>query len=138
MNKFVMTTLALAAALMVAVAAYGAEKTFTVSLSGKQERPKGDPDGKGTAKIKLEQSKGEVCFRLTWSGIGTPTAAHIHQGKRGVAGPVVVPIFGGAAKHSGCVHADKKLIGKIAKSPASYYVNIHNQKYPGGALRAQL
>ena len=138
MKKLVLIPLALIAALLLAVSAFAADKTITVKMSGKQETPKGDPDGKGTAKVSLLQSKGKVCFKLTWSGIGNPTAAHIHQGKKGVAGPVVIPFIGGAAKHSGCVKADKKLIGKIIKTPASYYVNIHNAKYPGGALRAQL
>jgi hypothetical protein len=48
------------------------------------------------------------------------------------------PLFGGAAKHSGCVKASKSLLAKIVKRPASYYVNVHNAKYPAGALRAQL
>jgi hypothetical protein len=138
MHKLALTALIAIAALSLAVGASAATKTLTVSMNGKQETPKGDPNGKGTAKIALNTSTGKVCFRLSWSGIGTPTAAHIHQGRKGVAGPVVVPIFGGAPKHSGCVKADKKLIGKIAKSPASYYVNVHNAKYPGGALRGQL
>ena len=138
MKKLVIIPLAVLAASLLAVSAFAADKTFTVSMNGKQETPKGDPDGKGTAKITLEDRKGKVCFRLSWSGIATPTAAHIHQGKKGVAGPVVIPFFGGAPKHSGCVKADKKLIEKIAKSPRSYYVNVHNAKYPGGALRAQL
>src|SRR3954453_11041859 len=138
MNKFVLIPVALIAALLLAVSAFAANKTLTVSMNGKQETPKGDPNGKGTAKITLEPSAGKVCFRLTWSGIGTPTASHIHKGKKGVSGPVVIPFFGGAAKHSGCVKADKKLIGQIQKSPGSYYVNLHNTKYPGGALRGQL
>src|SRR3954465_12796995 len=126
MKKLLLISVALIAALLLAVSAFAANKTLTVSMNGKQETPKGDPNGKGTAKITLEQSSGKVCFRLSWSGIDTPTAAHIHKGKKGVAGPVVIPFFGGAPKHAACVRADKKLIGRIAKSPASYYVNIHN------------
>ena len=137
MKKLTLTTLALAAALVFAASAY-ALQTFTVPMSGKAETPKGDPDGTGSATVQLNQSAGKICFNLKWSKIGTPTAAHIHKGKKGVAGPVVVPFFGGAAKHKGCVKVDKKLIGQISKSPKSYYVNIHNAKYPGGALRAQL
>ena len=138
MKKLAPISLALIAALILSVSAFAAERTYTVSMTGSAESPKGDPNGKGTAKIKIEASKGEVCFRFTWSGIGTPTAAHIHKGKKGVAGPVVVPFFGGAAKHSGCVKASKSLLAKIVKSPASYYVNLHNAKYPNGALRGQL
>jgi hypothetical protein len=138
MKKFVAIPLALMAALLLAVTAYAANKTFTVKMTGSQETPKGSPTGKGSATITLNQSKGQVCFKLTWSGIDTPTASHIHQGKKGVAGPVVIPFFGGAPKHSGCVKASKSLIGKIAKSPSGYYVNIHTAKYPGGAIRAQL
>jgi TRAP-type C4-dicarboxylate transport system substrate-binding protein len=138
MKKLTAISLAALAALLLSVSALAAETTLNVSMNGKQESPKGDTNGKGTAKIKIEASKGEVCYRFTWSGIGTPTAAHIHKGKKGVAGPVVVPFFGGAAKHSGCVKASKSLLAKIAKSPSGYYVNLHNAKYPNGALRGQL
>jgi hypothetical protein len=138
MKKLGLTSLALLAALFLAVSAFAAERTFTVTMTGKAETPKGDPNGKGTARIKIEATKGEVCFRLTWSGIGTPVAAHIHKGKKGVAGPVVIPFFGGAAKHTGCVKASKKLLGQIVKSPASYYVNVHTKAFPAGAVRAQL
>ena len=138
MKKLLLISLALVASLSIAVSAWAAERTFTVTMTGKAESPKGDPNGKGTAKIKVEASKGELCYRLSWSGIATPNAAHIHKGKKGVAGPVVIPLFGGAAKHSGCVKASKSLLSKIVKSPASYYVNVHNAKYPNGAIRAQL
>src|SRR6478672_8541522 len=129
MKKLALIPVALIAVLALAVSAFAANKTLTVSMNGKQETPKGDPNGKGTAKITLEQSNGKVCFRLSWSGIGTPTASHIHQGKKGVAGPVVIPFFGGAAKHSGCVKASKSLLGKILKNPSGYYVNVHTQAF---------
>ena len=138
MKKLLITSLALLAASFLAVSAYAAERTFTVNMSGKAETPKGDPNGTGKATIKIEQSKGELCFTLSWSRIGTPVAAHIHKGRKGVAGPVVIPLFGGAAKHKGCVKASKSLLGKIVKSPASYYVNVHTQAFPAGAIRAQL
>jgi hypothetical protein len=138
MNKVIPISIALLAGLFLAASAFAATKTFTVSMSGKAETPKGDPDGKGTAKVTLNSSTGRVCFKLTWSGIGNPVAAHIHKAKKGVAGPVVIPFFGGTAKHTGCVKASKKLVGQIIKSPASYYVNVHTQAFPAGALRAQL
>jgi hypothetical protein len=138
MKKLVPISLALLAALFLAVSAYAAEKTFTVTMTGKAETPKGDPDGKGTAKIKVEASKRELCFNLTWHKIGNPVAAHIHKGRKGVSGPILIPLFAGTPKHSGCVKASKSLLGKIAKSPKGYYVNVHTAKFPGGAIRAQL
>jgi len=39
----------------------------------------------------------------------------------------------------GCVTGvDASLIKAIRKDPASYYVNVHNSVYPGGAMRGQL
>jgi hypothetical protein len=141
MKTFTFTALALTVALVVlAASALGAsgDKTISIKLNGAQESPKGDPNGTGTASVTLKPGSGKVCFKLTWHSIGNPTASHIHSGKKGVAGPVVVPFFGGAPKHTGCVSASKSLIRKIIRSPAGYYVNIHNAKYPGGALRGQL
>jgi hypothetical protein len=137
MKKLVPISIAVLAAAFLAVSAFAATKTFTVKMTGAAETPKGDPNGKGTAKVTVNSSTGRVCFKLTWSGIGNPVAAHIHKGKKGVAGPVVIPFFT-APKHSGCVKASKSLLAKILKSPAGYYVNVHTQQFPGGAIRAQL
>jgi hypothetical protein len=138
MKRFAGTSIALLAVLALAVSAWAAEKTYTVSMSGKAETPKGDPNGRGTARIKIEASRGELCFALSWTAIGTPVAAHIHKGRKGVAGPVVIPLFGGTPKHKGCVKASKTLLSKINRNPAGYYVNVHTQAFPAGAVRAQL
>jgi hypothetical protein len=139
MRKPIAVLLTTAVSLLVlASIAMAASKVITVPMTGKQESPAGSPTGKGTAKITLNDTKGQVCFKLSWSGIGNPSAAHIHKGAKGKAGPVVIPLFSGTAKKSGCVSASKSLVAAIIKKPGSYYVNVHNAKYPNGAVRAQL
>ena len=114
----------------------------TAQLSGAAEVPgPGDPDGSGTATIRLQLERDEVCFDLTVSNIGPATAAHIHEGAEGVAGPVVVPLdpapTGGSS--SGCISdVDAALIQNIAQNPEQYYVNVHNEEFPDGAIRGQL
>jgi hypothetical protein len=105
------------------------------TLSGKVEVPKGDPDGKGTAEVKITGAT--VCWEIKKSGVATLTAAHIHKGRAGVAGPVVVP-FGATYKAKGCIKSTAAVAAAIKKNPSAYYVNVHNAKYPGGALRGQL
>jgi hypothetical protein len=52
---------------------------------------------------------------------------------------VVIVLFGNPpVKHSGCRKAPKSLITAIGKNPSAYYVNVHTNKYPGGAIRGQL
>ena len=107
-------------------------------LSGRTEVPKGDPNGKGLAVLHLNARKGRVCWAFKGvARIGSPNAAHIHKGRAGKAGPVVVP-FGVPYKATGCVKAAKRLIEAIETHPNSYYVNIHNARYPAGAIRGQL
>ena len=110
------------------------------SLSGANEVPgPGDPDGRGRAVVKLLPRFDAVCFRLQWRNIGTPTAGHIHQGAKGVAGDIVVPLFSGQADHVGCVNdVDRGLIRAIRRNPRDYYVNIHTTEFPDGAIRGQL
>ncbi len=125
-------------ALIVAAGAAGAVRkggSLHATLAGKGEVPKGDPDGTGTAEITFSGTK--VCWEIKVSKVGTIVAAHIHKGKAGVAGPVVVP-FGKTYKSKGCIASTASLIAAIKKNPGGYYVNVHNAKYPGGALRGQL
>jgi hypothetical protein len=143
---FLAATLGMVAMLAVAAPAYGQGRPFATTLTGAAEVPgPGDPDASGTAFITLNQGQGEVCFELSWTGIdGTVTAAHIHVGPAGVAGPVVVPLFvdvalSGTGSASGCVSGvSKELIKAIRQDPGGYYVNIHSTVFPAGAVRGQL
>jgi hypothetical protein len=120
-----------------------ADKKLYATMTGKQEQPAGDPDGKATATITVKSNK--ICYDIRPKKAGlTFAAGHIHSGKVGASGGVVVPLFQSPKKISG-----GKLVGcsptvtaatlaKIKSKPGNYYVNIHNAKYPAGAVRGQL
>ena len=78
-----------------------------------------------------------VCWEFKVSNVAKLLAAHIHKGRASVSGPVVVP-FGRAFKSKGCVTVPAAVAAAIKGNPSAYYVNVHNAKYPGGALRGQL
>ena len=115
-------------------------RPLSTTMSGAEEVPgPGDPDGSGEAVLQLNHGLSQVCFQLTVSDIAPATAAHIHVGPVGVAGPVVVgltPPTGGSS--SGCVTADRDLIKAIIQNPHQHSVNVHNADFPAGAVRGQL
>jgi hypothetical protein len=142
---FLAATLGMVAMLAVAAPALGEGRPFSTTLTGAAEVPgPGDADASGTALITLNQGRGQVCFDLSWEGIdGTVTAAHIHVGSAVVGGPVVVGLFSGAFagtdSASACISGvDEQLIKAIRQDPANYYVNIHSDVFPAGAIRGQL
>ena len=97
--------------------------------------PRGAPTGKGAADFTITGSK--VCWDFTISGIGKPLAAHIHRGRAGTAGPVVVPL-GAAYRQQGCTTAPTAVAKAITANPSGFYVNVHTKQFPNGAIRAQL
>jgi hypothetical protein len=121
---------------------------FTV-LTGRNElnattlrRGAGDPDGLGSANILIAKSD-TVCFGISVSGLATPTAAHIHRGKRNENGPIVIPFTapttGDPGASSGCVSGvSTSLVSELRQKPHRFYVNVHTSDFPGGALRGQL
>ena len=130
---------AVAALTVVTVAgAGGAPQSAT--LTGAAEIPgPGDPDGSGSAALRLNPGQEEICYELTVSNIAPATAAHIHIGAVTVAGPVVVPLApptGGSS--SACASVDRALVLDILRNPDEYYVNVHNAAFPAGAVRGQL
>ena len=100
----------------------------------------GDPDGQGMARIIFYPMKHKICYRVTVSGIRTATRAHLHIGDAGEEGGMVklnlLPPRNSARE---CVRdLGERFIKKIARNSSSYYVDVHDNEYPGGALRGQL
>jgi hypothetical protein len=122
----------------------GKTNVFVGKMTGTIEVPPGDPSASGRAVIVLKSSSNTVCYKLSWAGLTSVTAAHIHLGGTGVAGPIVVPFFNTAlpdtiSSVAGCVHdVDPGLIKNIHDSPSEYYVNVHDTDFPTGAIRDQL
>lgn len=112
---------------------------LSTSLSGDEEAPgPGDPDGEGFATIVLKPLLGEICYLIDTDDIADATAAHIHKGAFGVAGPAVVTLeLNDDDTFIGCVDADRDLIVDIISDPDDYYINVHNADYPDGAIRGQ-
>jgi hypothetical protein len=127
------------AAMLTLPAAHAATTNMRADMTGPQETsPPGPPGANGTAAITLDDAANTVCYQLTYSGISKPTAAHIHAGAKGVAGPPVVTFDVQKAGDKGCVPADHTVITQILGNPAGYYVNVHTSEFPKGAMRGQL
>jgi CHRD domain len=124
-------------------------------LSGAEEVPPADDDGRGKAHVVVGVEQGEVCFDVRFRRITTGNRGHIHSGAAGINGPIVVPFFDLHLPASqrdprlddlekddeldGCITGlSPTLLADIVANPANYYVNVHNSRFPGGAVRAQL
>lgn len=137
------TILAMVATTFSTVPAFaGTGEQFTVQLSGDQVVPgPGDPDGSAGVLVATGKKSGTFCFFADTANVATPlTAVDLHQGPRGEVGPVVAELHGPANDPdvSGCVDLGRDRIKDINKNRANYYIDIHNEEFPGGALRGQL
>jgi hypothetical protein len=83
--------------------------------------------------------RAKVCYGIEVANIAPATAAHIHLGFRDEAGPVLVslnPPTDGSS--GGCAPIPRALSRGLREHPARYYVNVHNDPFPDGAIRGQL
>jgi hypothetical protein len=137
-------------------------------LKGFDEIPQAlSTTGSGRFKGSLDRSSGSLHYDLSYSGLeGSVTMAHLHFGRRGVNGGIMVwlcqtltnPDPSGAAPScptSGSVSGtlqSNSVTGPAAQGIAAgefaemlaairagaVYVNVHSSKYPGGEIRGQL
>lgn len=112
-----------------------------VTMTGLQEVPgAGDEDGTGTVTVRVEPANSRVCWTLYARQIDPPTAAHIHRGAAGQAGPPVVSLTtpDRSGRSEGCAAISPGLARELTAEPHNFYVNVHTGAFPGGAIRGQL
>lgn len=137
------------------LAAPGNGRTFRAHLTGAQEAP--DPvetQAQGQIILRLSKDGTELRYKLIVANIDDVTAAHLHLGVVGMAGPPVAFLFEGEPSGTvngvlseGTITADD-LIGPLAGEPLSalvdaledgdIYANVHTTAHPPGEIRGQL
>jgi CHRD domain len=139
---------AFGAAVVVAALASAAPQADTYKLTANLKarfevpRPQGVPSGAtglftGTA-VELERDRARVTWRLTFAKLsGGAGAAHIHRGKAGKAGGVMLALCGpcrsGQRGTATISHAQLRTIRTGAA-----YVNVHTAKNAAGEIRGQV
>jgi len=117
-------------------------------LAAKNETTGSTSTAKGRTLIKVGND-GTIEFKTHIKNKNHETfvAGHIHQAPVGVAGSIVVPLFGAptpptSARHikqSGVAVPNAGTTGAaLCQDPSAYYVNYHTTAFPAGAIRGQL
>jgi len=127
-----------ALALILAVAATGAfAKDVKVNLTGAEETPAVTTSATGQGTIHIAKDK-SVTGSVKTTGI-EGTAAHIHVGSKGEAGPPIITLTKGA-DGAWTVPAGSKLTDEqwADFEAGKLYVNVHSDQHKPGEIRAQL
>lgn len=115
-------------------------ETLTFALAGDQETPPVETDDSGLCVAVIERAgvpeQGELDLYCTHD-VDDATAAHIHSGEVGVAGPIVVPL---GDPSSPIIVEDIVLTPQLADDlrDGLLYVNVHTPANPAGEIRGQL
>ena len=112
---------------------------IAATLTTSQERPV--PIGARGAKgsfVGPVTDAGKLTYRLTFGGLtGKAIAVHIHSGRRGAAGPVVVTLCArNCAPRTGTATVKKRVVDGLRAGTT--YVNVHTKRNPAGEIRGQI
>ena len=114
----------------------GGTTTYGATLDGAHEAPPVTTTATGMATFTLSADKMTLTYHITQNVAGA-SAAHIHTGVLGQAGPVAYPISPVSADMSGTItlaHATD-----VSNLDASmFYVNVHSTANPNGEIRGQI
>jgi len=151
----------------VGAAGAGLNANWSDHLTGVQEVPVRDTRAQGQAIFHLSDDGNSIDYRLIASNIENVVQAHIHLGRAGMNGNIVVFLYGAVPPNggrqngvlaTGTIRA-RNLINDLAGRPLSdlvdamrsggAYVNVHTNDgiaptdtgpgdFPGGEIRAQI
>jgi len=112
-------------------------------LTSRQEvpRPKGNvkrATGSFTGTVVKLGTTGTIAWRLRFSKLtGRAIAAHIHVGRVGKAGPVILALCGPCRNgQRGTANVTAATLAALESGRA--YVNVHTPENPGGEIRGQI
>lgn len=124
--------------------------TFVIDLLGSEEVPPVQTDATGVAEIR-PMGADSIAYSVNATNIEGVTAGHVHLGKQGENGPIVVTLFNydspmNGVSETGTITADKlegpmagKQLSDLAAAGANgtLYINIHTEQNPDGEIRGQ-
>ncbi|MDQ2986975.1 MAG: CHRD domain-containing protein [Armatimonadota bacterium] len=141
MKAFITRSAALAIAAIFSANANATLWEFTSNLLGTNEVPPNGSPAAGMSTGTYDDVTNMFMMDTVASGFtANVTAAHIHNGPAGVAGPVVFPLSGTTGSTSYTSH-DMFNFSEAQEAlflADNYYVNIHSVEFPGGEVRGQL
>jgi Cu/Zn superoxide dismutase len=126
-------------ALLAASAAFGEEVKMQADLSGAQEVPPNQSQGKGAAAITLDTATKKLSWTVNYSGLSGPaTAAHIHgPAEPGKNAPPTIPFqSAGANPITGSATLTDAQVADL--NGGRMYVNVHTAANPSGEIRGQI
>jgi Cu/Zn superoxide dismutase len=150
MRRIMLVVLALSVAIAVPAALAASKNKFSATLNGKSETPPTKSAGTGAANFVISKSGKAISYTINAKGLSGPVQAiHIHFGKKGKAGPVILPIClkpctlpkkGKLTKKDFAKAAGVANFGGAVRDlrAGKTYVNIHTAKDPGGEIRGQI
>ncbi len=116
--------------------------TLTLTLDSQTTVPPADaPNASGTGNVTVDTNTGMISGSVTVTGTtGQPTAAHVHRGGAGEAGPIVFNMDGNADGSVWTIAEGSTLdaAGMQDFLDGNLYINVHTEANAPGELRAQL
>ncbi|AWB68887.1 CHRD domain-containing protein [Saccharobesus litoralis] len=115
-------------------------KLMTFNLTGTQEVPAVDTDGMGYGYATYNMTSRELDLKVKAMGVDDASAAHIHAGRIGANGDVVIALVQGENVTEWMTPDNAVLDVSTATELMSggHYVNLHSTSVPSGELRGQI
>ena len=136
--------------------AFAQQQKFTASMTGSEEVPPKNTQATGTAEFNLSVDGKNLSYEVSAMNLNHATMAHIHSGKVGVNGPVVLVIYDSNTRsgpmgpgilsqgNATSANLEGPLAGKqmsdlvnLIKSGEAY-VNVHTVQNSKGEIRGQI
>lgn len=132
-----------------------AKQKFKATMTGDEEVPPVTTKATGMASFTTQNNDTSIKYKLNITGLSDATGAHIHSGKKGENGDVIVdllknsknnPTKAGMAIRGNITDSSLtgpmkgKTVGDLvsAMNSGDTYTNVHTQKHLKGEIRGQI